>query len=76
MCGKSPSLPRQNALRESLDESLTTHDCLHRQLIAVEQAHPDERVDVCSVHGDAAWSAIPEDGCLVDVKQTCGAIGQ
>ena len=72
----APSPPRQTPLREGLDEHLTTHDGLHHQFIAVEQAHPDEWVDVRSVHSDAAWSAIPEDRCLVDVKQTGGAIGQ
>jgi hypothetical protein len=41
---------------------------LHRQFIAVEEAHPDQGVDVRSVHGDTAWSAIPEDSCLIDVK--------
>jgi hypothetical protein len=46
-------------LWEGLDANLTTHDGLHRQLITVEQAHPDEWVDVRCVHSDAAWSAIP-----------------
>jgi hypothetical protein len=74
--GHRPPLPRQTTLREGLDDDLTTHDCLHRQFIAVEQAHTDEWVDVRSVHGDAAWSAILEDRRLVNVKQTCGTISQ
>ena len=58
MCGTSAA-PRQTPLREGLDDDLTTHDGLHRQFVAVEQAHPNEWVDASSVHGDAAWSAIP-----------------
>ena len=38
--------PPTDSLREGLDDDLATHDGLHRQLVAVEQAHPDEWVDV------------------------------
>ena len=55
-------------LRESLNDHLTTHHRLHRQLIAAEQAHTDEWVNVRSVHGNTAWSTIPQNKPLINVE--------
>ncbi len=59
-----------------MDNDITVFDEVYAELMAVKQAHTEQRVDFGRINGDAACATIPKDDRFVSVEDDGAAVSE
>jgi hypothetical protein len=59
-----------------LDDDIAILDELYAELVAVEQAHTEQRIDFGRINGDAMCTTVPKDDSFVRVEDDGAAVSE